>query len=62
MAFTSRAECEKGERSSTISNFIDACLKGCQDMAEAGIIVNPWGKPFLLTKELINLILNADKG
>ncbi|MBQ6293955.1 MAG: O-acetyl-ADP-ribose deacetylase [Lachnospiraceae bacterium] len=30
-------------------------------MKEAGVIINPWEKPFLLTKELINLIFEADK-
>lgn len=61
VAFTSREEYEKGERASIISNFIDGMLKGCKDMSGAGIIINPWGKSFMLTKELINLILNADK-
>ena len=60
-AFTSHAKYEKGESSSIISNFIEAMLKGCRDMSGAGIIINPWGKPFMLTKELINLILDADK-
>ena len=60
-AFTSREEFEKGERTSVISHFIDAFLKGCRDMKEDGIILNPWGKSFLLTKELIHLILEADK-
>lgn len=35
-------------------------LKGCKDMSEAGIIINPWGNSFLLTKELIHLILKAN--
>ncbi len=52
---------KKGVRASIISNFIDGMLKGCKDMSGAGIIINPWGKSFMLTKELINLILNADK-
>ncbi len=60
-AFTSRGEYEKGESSSIISNFIDSTLKGCKDMSEEGIVINPWGKSFLLTKELIKLILDADK-
>lgn len=59
--FTSREEYEKGESTSIISYFIDGMLKGCRDMPEEGIIINPWGKPFLLTKELIHLILEADK-
>ena len=61
VAFTTREEYEKGEKTSIISNFIDSYLKGCKDMNEAGIIINPWGQSFLLTKELINLILDADK-
>ncbi len=61
VAFTSREEYEKGESTSIISNFIDSMLKGCKDMNEAGIIINPWGTSFMLTKELINLILDADK-
>ncbi len=61
VAFTSQKEYEKGESASTILHFIDAILKGCKDMTEAGIIINPWDKPFMLTKEMINLILEADK-
>ena len=52
---------EKGESASTISHFIDVILKGCRDMEEAGIIINPWDKPFFLTTELICMILDADK-
>ncbi len=59
--FTSREEYEKGERSSIISNFIESMLKSCRDMSEEGIVINPWGKSFMLTKDLINLILDADK-
>lgn len=61
VVFTSQEEYEKGEKASIISNFIDGMLKGCKDMAEAGIIINPWGQYFMLTKELINLILDAYK-
>lgn len=61
VAFTSRAEYEKGESSSIISHFIDAFLKGCRgDSAEAGIIINPWETPFMLTKELIEIIAKTD--
>ena len=60
VAFTSREEYEKGESASTISNCIEDMLKGCRDMAEAGIIINPWGNSFLLTRELIGLILKAN--
>ena len=50
VAFTSQKEFEKGESASIISNFIENILKGCRDMEEAGIIINPWGNNFLLTK------------
>ncbi len=60
-AFTSGEELEKGERTSVISYFIDSMIRGCADMPEAGIIINPWGQSFLLTKELMQLILEADR-
>ena len=60
VAFTSHEEFEKGESASTIINGIEDMLKGCRDMSEAGIIINPWGNSFLLTKELIHLILKAN--
>ena len=59
--FTNREEHDKGERCSIISNDIVTLLKGCKDMSEAGIIINPWGTSFMLTRELINMILDADK-
>lgn len=60
VAFTSHEEFEKGESASTIINGIEDMLKGCRDMSEAGIIIDPWGNSFLLTKELIHLILKAN--
>ena len=62
VAFTSHEEYRKGEAVSTISNFISSLLMGCSEMPEEGIILNPWGQSFLLTKDLINMILKADKG
>ena len=62
VAFTSHEEYEKGEAVSVISNFISSVLMGCSEMSEEGIIINPWGQSFLLTKDLINMILKADKG
>lgn len=59
--FTNREEYEKGEQTSTIQNFIGPVLKGWKNMPEAGVIINPWGKSFMLTRELLNLILDADK-
>ena len=60
VAFTSNEELEKGESTSTICQPVEDILKGNKDMQEEGIIINPWGESFLLTKELINAILEAD--
>ena len=60
-AFTGREEYEKGEPSSLISFFIDEFLKSCRSMPEEGVILNPWGNSFLLTRDLIRLIFEADK-
>ena len=61
VAFTSDEEYRKGEATSIISNFIDSMLEGCADMAEEGIILNPWGQSFLLTKDLIQLIIQVNE-
>ncbi len=59
--FTSREEYEKGQKASVISYFIDAFLESCADMQEEGIVINPWGQSFLLTKDLIKLLLQVSK-
>lgn len=59
-AFTSPTEHEKGEPSEIISHFIDAMLKKALDSDHAGFIINPWGKSFMLAKELIEMIFKAD--
>ena len=61
VAFTSDEEYRKGEGASIINNFIGSMLEGCADMSEDGIIINPWGQSFLLTKDLIKLIIQVDK-
>jgi hypothetical protein len=61
VAFTSDEEYRKGEAASIINNDIGSMLEGCADMSEEGIILNPWGQSFLLTKDLIRLILRVDK-
>lgn len=58
-AFTSEEEYRKGEEVSVVSHFISSILIGCADMPEEGIAINPWGRTFLLTKDLIRLILHA---
>ena len=62
VAFTSPAEHAKGQPSQIVSNFIDATLKGCMDAGSPDFIINPWGQSFMLTRELINMILKADGG
>ena len=58
--FTSPAEHEKGEPSEIVSHFIDTMLKEALDSDNAGFIINPWGKSFMLAKELIEMIFKAD--
>ena len=60
-AFTSDKEYRRGEAASIIDNFICTMLEGCADMSDEGIIINPWGQSFLLTKDLIKLIIQVDK-
>ena len=58
--FTSPAEHEKGEPSEIVSNFIDIMLKEALTSDHSGFIINPWGKSFMLAKELIQMIFKAD--
>lgn len=59
-AFTSQAEFEKEAPSGVISNFIDSSMKFCLESETEGFIINPWGQSFLLAKELIEMIFQAD--
>ena len=59
-AFTSGEEFEKGVPAQVLSNFIDATLKSCMDYETAGFIINPWGQSFMLAKEYIQQIFDAD--
>ena len=60
VAFTNQKEMQKGESSSVISNFMDQFLNAVLDMDVAGVILNPWDKFFLLDKELIQIIIDAN--
>ena len=60
VAFTSFAEFQKGQPSQIVSNFIDAMLKACLDTENPGFIINPWGESFMITGELIDIIIKAD--
>ncbi len=58
-AFTSRAEFRKGPASAVISESINKWIGPNRETD--GLIINPWGKAFLLTQELIGMILQADR-
>ncbi len=64
VSFTSKDEFEKGEPSQVMSNFIDTILEFSKELRDetAGIVINPWGKSFLLTNDLIDSIFAADGG
>lgn len=62
VAFTSSVEFQKGQPSQIVSNFIDAMLKACLDTESPGFIINPWGESFMLTADLIDMIIKADGG
>lgn len=62
VAFTSQKETDKGESSSVISNFMDSFLEAVVDMEHIdGVILNPWDKFFLLDKELIKVMMDANQ-
>ena len=62
VVFTSGEEYEKGESASTMAETVKRMLRRCRQMPEDGIVINPWGgKAFLLTKDMIGAILEADK-
>jgi ADP-ribosylglycohydrolase len=58
--FTSRKEFEKGEAADILSHFMDSILKAGLDMDGEGFIINPWGQSFMLPKDLIKMIFDAD--
>ena len=59
-AFTSMAEYEQGAPSQILSHFIDSIMKACLESDAAGIILNPWGQSFMLTRDLMEAIFRAD--
>ncbi len=61
VAFTSEEEYKKGIGSDTISHFIDSALKFALESGVDGIVINPWGQSFLLSRELIEMIYKANE-
>ena len=64
VAFTTEEEFTRGASSEVLSNFIDMTLKACLEAPDEikGILINPWGQPFLLSRDLIKDIMDADNG
>ena len=60
VVFTSQDEFTKDENSAVISHFIYCTLQFCLQTEANGYIINPLGQSFLLTKELIQMIYEAD--
>lgn len=60
-AFTSYTEFEKGESSETVMNFIDTMMQNSIRTKTEGIMINPWGKPFMLSNRLIEMVFRADR-
>lgn len=60
VAFTSLTEFEKGAPSDVISNFIDNSMEYCLEGDVSGLVINPRGQSFALTKELVKMILRVD--
>ncbi len=60
-AFTSQEEFEKGAESDVIHQPIDELLRFVYSNNQLkGLLINPWGKPMLLDKEMIKQILAAN--
>ena len=60
--FTSKEEYEKGASSQILSYFIDAGLKMILDSETEGVLLNPWGTPFFMSKPLIQKMFEMDGG
>ena len=61
-AFTSQEEFDKGPKSKMLSFFIDEIFRGCLGGDSPGIILNPWGQPFKVSREMMQKIFDADGG
>lgn len=58
VAFTAQTEFEKAPPSGALSHFIDSVLTAvCENEYFSGLLLNPWGESFLLTRDLILAIL-----
>lgn len=59
--FTSQEEAQKIPAKSTLTYGIRESLQLCINMNAPGFVINPWGEaPFIFTRELIQLLFDAD--
>ena len=61
-AFTSQEEMDRGAPSEAMSFFIDKSMEFCLQSGMEGILINPWGQSFKLTKDAMKAIIEADGG
>ena len=60
--YTSEEQYRSGISSDTIRMDLGQLLEGfCGEGGEAGLVINPWGKKFLLTRELIKVVMDLEK-
>ena len=60
-AFTDQEEYEKRPASGAVSQFIDVMLENVMKQEDiAGVIINPWGEPFVLCKSDIAMIFGKE--
>ena len=60
-AFTDQEEYEKRPAPGAVSQFIDVMLENVMQQEDiAGVIINPWGEPFVLCKSDIKLIFGNE--
>jgi len=63
VAFTSSQEVEKGSPTSTLTYDIDTFIEEVARMKHIeGFIINPWDKPFMFSKEIAQMYIEAMKG
>ena len=60
LVFTSKAEFDKCEFGTAKSHSIDWTLKISLENGFAGLVINPWGQYFMLTREHMETIFNED--
>ena len=60
--FTSRAEVEKGEATSTINQPIKALFDALDNWPDClGFVINPWGQKLVLEKDIVHMLMNYEK-